>query len=174
MRSALLPVLFTGGALLLLQDPAAGEKGPGKTLPVAADLVLRNGKFWTVNKRQPEAEALAVWRDRILAVGADADVRPLIGPNTRVIDLGQRRVVPGFHDSHVHLLSSGLGLSQVALKDAKDEAEFGRRLREFDRKLPPGRWMLGGNWDHDGPFAGKLPTAELLDKYVPDRPVFLR
>src|SRR5262249_44279926 len=55
-----------------------------------------------------------------------------------------------------------------------DEAEFGRRLREFDRKLPPERWLLGGEWDHDRTFAGRLPTAELLDKYVPKRPVFLR
>jgi predicted amidohydrolase YtcJ len=82
--------------------------------------------------------------------------------------------VPGFYDSHVHLLGSGLRLSEVALKDAPDEAEFGRRLQEFDRKLPRDRWLLGGEWDHDRALAGKLPTAELIDKYVPDRPVFLR
>ena len=140
----------------------------------AADLILVNGKIWTVNKAQPEAEALAVWRDRILAVGRSADVRALAGPQTRVIDLKGRRVVPGFYDSHVHLLGSGLRLSQVALKDARDEAEFGRRLREFDKKLPRDRWLLGGEWDHDRTFHGQLPTAELLDKYVPDRPVFLR
>jgi predicted amidohydrolase YtcJ len=147
----------------------AGAKGP-----VAADAVFLHGKFWTVNKAQPQAEALAVWHGRILAVGSDADVRRLAGPHTRVIDLGGRRVLPGFHDCHVHLLGSGQRLSEVALKDAKDEAEFGRRLREFDHKLPPGRWLLGGEWDHDRTFGGKLPTAKLLDKYVPDRPVFLR
>src|SRR5262249_31570967 len=78
------------------------------------------------------------------------------------------------YDSHVHMLGGGLRLSQVALKDAKDEAEFGKRLQEFDRKLPRDRWMLGGEWDHDRALKGELPTAELLDKYVPDRPVFLR
>src|SRR5262249_31885882 len=52
--------------------------------------------------------------------------------------------------------------------------EFGKRLREFDKKLPRDRWLLGGEWDHDRTFAGKLPTAELLDKYVAERPVFLR
>jgi predicted amidohydrolase YtcJ len=141
---------------------------------VAADLVLLNGKIWTVNKAQLEATALAVWRDRILAVGTAADVKPLIGPKTRVLDLHQCRVLPGFHDSHVHLLSAGQLLSQVTLKDAADEAEFGRRLKAFDEKLPRDRWLLGGNWDHDRTFGGKLPTAALLDKYVPDRPVFLR
>src|SRR5205085_9885811 len=105
--------------------------------------------------------------------GRAADVKPLIGGKTRVLDLKGRRVVPGFYDSHVHLLAGGLGLGEVALKDAKDEAEFGRRLRAFDRKLPRDRWLLGGEWDHDRTFGGKLPTAGLVDKYVRDRPVFL-
>src|SRR5262249_61486132 len=139
-----------------------------------ADLVLVNGKVWTVDGARPEAEAVAVWRGRILAVGTTEEVRGLAGPRTRVLDLKGRRVVPGFYDSHVHLLGSGRRLSQVALKDAKDEAEFGRRLRAFDRKLPRDRWLLGGEWDHDRTFNGVLPTAELIDRYVPDRPVFLR
>jgi predicted amidohydrolase YtcJ len=137
-------------------------------------LIVVNGKFWTVNPLQPEAAALAVWRDRILAVGSNDEIRQLAGSKTQVIDLKGRRVVPGFHDSHVHLLSAGLGLARVQLKDAKDEAEFGRRLQEFDKKLPRDRWLLGGDWDHDRTFGGKLPTAAMVDKYVPDRPVFLR
>jgi predicted amidohydrolase YtcJ len=139
-----------------------------------ADLVLLGGKVWTVNRAQPEAEAVAVRGGRIVAVGKDADVKPLIGAKTRIIRLAGRRVLPGFHDSHVHMLASGMRLAQVALKDAKDEAEFGARLRAFDAKLPRGRWMLGGDWDHDRTFAGKLPDAALLDKYVSGRPVFLR
>ncbi len=141
---------------------------------VEADLVLLNGKIWTVNKKQPGAQALAIYRDRILAIGSDQQIRGYLGLNTQMIDLKGRRVVPGFYDSHVHLLGSGLRLAEVALKDAKDEAEFGRRLQEFDRKLPRDRWLLGGEWDHDRTFNGVLPTAALLDKYVPKRPVFLR
>jgi predicted amidohydrolase YtcJ len=141
---------------------------------LAADLVLTGGKVWTVDRHQPEAEAVAIYRDRIAAVGSDAAVRPLIGPRTRVIDLHGRRVLPGFYDSHVHLLGSGLRLAQVALKDAADEAEFGKRLREFAARLPRDRWLLGGEWDHDRTFAGRLPDAALIDRYVPDRPVFLR
>jgi hypothetical protein len=164
MSRCLLSALLAG--LFPLAARAAG--------PVAADLVLLHGKIWTVNKAQPEAEALACWRGRVLSVGTDKEIQPLVGPGTRVIDLKGRRVVPGLYDSHVHLLGSGLRLAEVALKDAKDEAEFGRRLQEFDRKLPRDRWLLGGEWDHDRTFGGALPTAELLDKYVPDRPVFLR
>src|SRR5207248_10568627 len=121
----------------------------------------------------PEAGGVAGWRDRSLAVGTTAEMKHLVGPKTRGLDLKGRRVVPGFYDSHIHLLGSGRRLSEVALKDAKDEAAFGRRLREFDRKLPRDRWLLGGEWDHDRTFKGVLPTAELIDKYVAERPVFL-
>ncbi len=72
------------------------------------------------------------------------------------------------------MLGSGLELSWVSLKDAKDEAEFGKRLKDFDDKTPRERWMLGGEWDHDRTFNGVLPTAKLIDKYVAKRPVFLR
>jgi predicted amidohydrolase YtcJ len=168
--SVLLP-----GCLFLLRGPAlAAEKSTGPSSPVTADVLLTHGKIWTVDKAQPEAEALAVWHGRILAVGKSADLQPLAGPRTRVINLKGRRVVPGFYDSHVHLLGSGMRLNEVALKDAKGEEEFGRRLREFDRKLPRDSWLLGGEWDHDRTFAGTLPSAALLDKYVSDRPVFLR
>src|SRR5579864_6888576 len=141
MRRACL--LFVASLAVAFTMPAPGD---GQQPALAADIVLINGKIWTVNKAQPETEAIAIRGERIVAVGRDADVKPLIGPKTRVIDLGRKRVLPGFHDSHVHLLSSGLRLRQVALKDAADEAEFGKRLVAFDRKLPPGRWMLGGNW----------------------------
>jgi predicted amidohydrolase YtcJ len=163
-------LLIGSGSRLLF----AADNQPPPFGTATADLVLVNGKIWTVAKARPEVQALAVWRDRILAVGTNAEIQRLAGPHTRTIDLKGRRVVPGFHDSHVHLLGGGLQLSQVTLKDAKDEAEFGRRLREFDRKLPRDRWLLGDDWDHDRTFNGQLPTAELLDKYVPDRPAFLR
>jgi predicted amidohydrolase YtcJ len=141
--------------------------------PVFADVVLKNAKIWTVNRSQPEAQSLAVWQGRILAVGSDPEIAPLVGPATQAVDLAGKRVVPGFHDCHVHLLNGGRRLSEVSLKDAADEAEFGRRLSEYSAKLPRDRWMLGGGWDHDRALSGVLPTAELIDKYVPNRPVYL-
>lgn len=141
---------------------------------VAADLVLTNAKVWTVDPAKPEAEALAVWNGHILAVGSDADIKKLVGPKTKVIDAGGKRALPGFYDSHLHLLGGGQQLARVELKDCADEAEFGKRLKAFDDKTPSDRWMLGGNWDHDRAFGGTLPTAETLDKYVKGRPVFLR
>ncbi len=114
---------------------STGPRAAGQPVRVTADSILINGKIWTVNKAQPEAEGIAVWRGRIIAVGSNAKVEALRGPDTQVIDLKGRRVVPGFYDSHIHLLGSGQRLSEVALKDAASEAEFGRRLRDFDRKL---------------------------------------
>ena len=156
----MLPLL---AAIALAADPVA-----------PADLVLVNAKVWTGDPAKPEAEALAAWNGHVLAVGSDADIKKLAGPKTKVIDAGGKRAVPGFYDSHLHFLGGGLQLARVDLKDAADEAEFGKRLKAFDEKTPKERWMLGGNWDHDRTFAGKLPTAETLDRYVKNRPVFLR
>ena len=147
---------------------------PAAEPAVAADLVVHNGKVWTGDPKRPEAQGVAVWRDRILKVGTDAEVKALAGAGTRLIDLKGGRLVPGFYDSHVHFLSGGRSLSSVDLKDAKDEAEFGRRLVDFDKITSRGRWLLGGLWDHDRTFKGELPTAATVDKYVKDRPVFIR
>src|SRR5579884_2673452 len=170
MKAWLPGVLVTG----LICVPTFAHDSTNPRTPFAADLVVLHGRIWTVNKKQPEAEALAVWHGRIIAVGKDGQVQALVGPHTQVLDARGQRIVPGFYDSHVHLLGAGLRLSQLALKDAHDEAEFGRRVRDFDRKLPPGRWLLGGEWDHDRTFHGQLPTAALLDKYDANRPAFLR
>jgi predicted amidohydrolase YtcJ len=161
-------LFLTGLAILFptVADDAAA--------PRIADAIYVNGKVWTVDPAHPQAQAIAVWRDRILAVGDDAAIRKLATAGTTIVDFGGKRVVPGFFDSHVHLLGSGLRLSEVGLKDAPNEEEFGRRLREFDQKLPPDRWLTGGEWDHDRALNGVLPSAELIDKYVPNRPVFLR
>lgn len=153
--------------LILLLAPAAEPA-------VAADLIVHNGKVWTGDAKRPEAQAVAVWRGRILKVGTDDEVKALAGANTKLIDLKGGRLVPGFYDSHLHFLGGGLSLARVDLKDAKDEAEFGARLKAFDANTPRGRWMTGGLWDHDRTFKGALPSAALLDKYVKDRPVFMR
>ncbi|MCX7702438.1 MAG: amidohydrolase family protein, partial [Gemmataceae bacterium] len=160
-------------ALLVLLASTAGLLAD---TPLAVDLLLVNAKIWTGDEKAPEAAVMGIAQGRIAFV-ATAEQWQKLGKAVsarRVIDVRNRRVVPGFYDSHIHLLSGGLRLSQVALKDAADEAEFGRRLQEFDRKLPRDQWMLGGEWDHDRALNGQLPTAELIDRYVKDRPVFLR
>jgi len=137
------------------------------------DSVLLNGKVWTA--ASPSwAEALLVRGGRIAAVGSTDEVRQRADSDAERIDLRGRLVLPGFHDSHLHFTGGALQLGKVELKDSPDEAEFGRRLRQEDRRLPPGRWMTGGRWDHDRTFGGALPSAAVIDRYVPERAVFLR
>ncbi|MGL4423143.1 MAG: amidohydrolase, partial [Gemmataceae bacterium] len=158
-------------ALIFLGFVKVGMAAP----PVAAaDLVLRNGKIWTNDPNNAAATALAASHGRILAVGDDARILELVGPKTTVIDLQGRRVVPGFYDSHLHFLGGGRFLSQVDLKDCSNAAEFASVLKKFVENLSRERWILGGNWDHDRAFAGKLPTAAMLDTLTEGRPAFLR
>ncbi len=138
-----------------------------------ADLVLINGKVWTVNDKQPEVEAVAILGNRIAAVGSTEEIRKWIGGNTKVIDLQGKRVTPGFNDSHVHFLDGGMGLASVQLRDARTPEEFRDRIRDFAAKLPKGRWILNGNWDHENWTPPALPTRQLIDAVTPDNPVFI-
>ncbi|HXE90426.1 MAG TPA: amidohydrolase [Terriglobales bacterium] len=138
-----------------------------------ADLILTNAKVWTVDKSRPEAEAVAVLGERIVAVGSRAEVEAWRGPKTRVLDAGGRRVVPGFNDSHVHFLSGGQLLDQVNLKDAADTKEFVRRIAGAVAKARPGEWVLGGNWDHENWTPAELPTRDMIDPVSPTTPVFV-
>lgn len=138
-----------------------------------ADMVLINGKIWTVDKEQPVAGSVAIKDGKILAVGSNKKIKQYIGSGTQVTDLKGKLVLPGFNDNHTHFVGAGFNLMGVDLKDVDSEAEFGMRLAEASKKLPPGSWITGGNWDHDRWPGSNLPTAELIDKYVPDRPVLV-
>lgn len=142
--------------------------------PRAASLVLLGGKVWTGCDARAEVEAVAVSGDRIIAAGGNAELKALAGRETRVIDLAGSRVLPGLCDGHVHLLGGGLLLARVDLREAESEEDFGKRLLAYASTLPAGRWLLGGNWDEERALGGKLPDGGLLDRFVPDRPVFLR
>ncbi|HEY6402001.1 MAG TPA: amidohydrolase [Blastocatellia bacterium] len=138
-----------------------------------ADLVLVNGKIWTVDDKRPEVEAIAILGNRIASVGSTAEIRKWIGENTKVIDLQGRRVTPGFNDSHVHFLDGGMGLASVQLRYARTPEEFRDRIRDFAAKLPKGRWILNGNWDHENWTPPTLPTRRLIDAVTPENPVFI-
>lgn len=140
--------------------------------PRSADLILVNGKVWTVDPSKPTAEAVAVIGDRIVAVGTNREIRTLEGTSTRVIDLRGRRLLPGFIDNHAHFLSGGFQLQSVDLRTAKDPSAFAALIEERARRNP-GRWITGGDWDHDAWPGGPLPTKELVDRFTPNTPVFV-
>src|SRR5262245_38213516 len=139
----------------------------------AADLIIRHAKIWTVDPTKPTAEAVAVLRDRIVAVGADADAAAWRGPQTQVIDAGGRLILPGFNDAHCHFVSGGQQLDAVDLNDATSAAEFARRIDERAKVTPKGEWILAGNWDETKWTPGELPTKELIDPLTGSVPVFV-
>jgi predicted amidohydrolase YtcJ len=141
---------------------------------LAADLVLTHGRIWTEDPARPEAEAVAALNGRIVRVGTSAEVAALVGPGTRVVDLHGRRVVPGFNDAHVHLISAGIGLAQVQLRDCKSRAELRERVAAYTKTLAPGEWLLGGNWDHENWTPAALPSHALIDEATAGHPALLR
>ena len=136
------------------------------------DTVYLNGNFWTGDARQAKAEAVAIASGNIVALGSTADIRKLATDKTRVVDLKGGHVVPGFIDNHVHFINGGLALDQVDLRDAATPAEFSRRIAQAAAKLPKGRWIKDGNWDHEL-WNGQLPTRDWIDKDTPETPVFV-
>jgi predicted amidohydrolase YtcJ len=139
----------------------------------AASLVLLNGKIWTANETQPRAEAVACLGNRIVAVGSNGEIRKWIGPGTEVLDLGGKLVLPGFNDAHVHFFSGGENLAGVQLRDAKSEDEFRARIAQFAAKQPAGRWITGGDWDHENWTPARLPTRQSIDAVTAGHPVFV-
>ena len=139
----------------------------------AADLIITNAKIWTVDKARPEAESLAVLRDRIVAVGSSAEVDAWHGPQTRIIDAQGKLLLPGFNDAHVHFVDGGDHLQQVQLKDAASPQEFARRIEQRVRTTPKGEWITGGDWDEQRWSPPDLPTKELVDPVTPTTPVWV-
>jgi len=135
-------------------------------------IAIVNGVVWTGEPDKPWAEAVAVSGDRIAAVGSTSEIRARISLQTRVIDALGGMVVPGFIDSHVHFLAGGLNLTSVRLRDAHSPAEFISRIKAFAATVAPGRWITGGEWDHQN-WGGELPQRSWIDSVTPDNPVWI-
>jgi predicted amidohydrolase YtcJ len=137
------------------------------------NLIIVNANVRTMDQSRPAAEAIAIYGDRIMAVGSNTEIRKLAGAGTRIIDAKQQLVLPGFNDSHVHFLGGGFQLSSVDLRDANSPDEFGLRIKAFAERRPAGRWITGGDWDHERWIGAPLPTKELVDRFTADTPVFV-
>jgi len=137
----------------------------------ATDLALINGRIWTGNKAQPWAEAIASRGERIIAVGSNDDVKKLTDSKTRLIDLRGKLALPGFIDDHTHFIEGGFHLLSVDLRDAATPEEFARRIKDHAAKLLAGRWITGGDWDHERWPGGQLPTKELIDRFTLNNPL---
>lgn len=135
-----------------------------------ADLVLTGGAVYTMDAARSWAEAVAVKKGRIVYVGSDAGAQRFVGSKTRVVRLGGRMVLPGFQDSHVHPVTGGVELGQCNLNDLATKEAILDKVRECAKTDGP--WVVGGGWSVTA-FPGGMPTREMLDAIISDRPVLL-
>lgn len=141
----------------------------------APDLILRNGRFTTLDRANPVADAVAIKDGRFTRVGRAQDILPLAGSDTRVIDLQGRRVLPGLIDNHLHIIRGGLNFNlELRWDGVRSLADAMAMLKRQVAITPAPQWVrvVGGFTEHQ--FAEKrLPTIEELNAVAPDTPVFL-
>jgi predicted amidohydrolase YtcJ len=158
--------LSTYFAFAVLAPAVLGAQGP-------ADLVLTNGRIYTVDNSRPVVSALAVRGGRVLFIGSDAEARVLANSSTRVIDLHGSTVLPGFTDAHAHLLGLGNLLRRVNLAGSTSYQEVIDRVKSWAKDTKPGEWILGRGWDQNRWATKEFPTHEALSLAFPNNPVVL-
>ena len=148
---------------------------PEHTLPAAAPLILLNGCFHTVDKSCPQASAVAIADGKFLAVGDADDVMRHRAPDSRVIDLGGRTVIPGLNDSHLHLIRGGLNYNlELRWEGVPSLADALRMLKEQALRTPNPQWVrVVGGWNEFQFAEKRMPTLDEINAAAPDTPVFI-
>jgi len=162
-------------ALFLLSAVVAAQQAPA----APATLVLRNGKIVTVDTALPEAQAVAINGDRIVAVGSNDAIQKFVGPGTRVIDLRGQLAIPGLIESHGHFMGFGQSKLTLDLMDVKDWNEIVSMVAAAAKQAKPGEWILGRGWHQEKwssvpkPNVEGFPFHDELSKVSPNNPVML-
>ena len=164
------------GLILLCAVYMQAQQPPAKP---KADVIFTHGNVYTgvpvmsAFKAIKRAEAIAVRGDRIEAVGENAEILKLKGPDTQIVDLGGHFVMPGFNDAHAHLIDGGFEKMNVNLVGVKSLDEFRERIRAKLNTAAPGDWILGDGWDENLWPVRALPSRWDIDEITTDHPVFL-
>jgi len=138
-----------------------------------ADLILYNAKVYTLNRKEPRAQAVAVKGKKIFAVGSNAKILRLKALKTKVINLKGKTVLPGFVDCHVHIRSYAKTLEQPELRDLTSIKQLQKRLRQAATGKPPNAWITARGFDEEKFKEKRLPTRFDLDEAVSGNPVFI-
>jgi len=147
---------------------------PAET-PVGADLIVFNAKISTGTLSQPSASALAVKHGKIYSVGTDSEILSLKGPNTQVIDAGLKRLVPGLHDAHIHVLNEFSYNYTVRWDGVPTLRRALEMLSEQAKRTPDGQWVkVIGGWSPYQFEENRLPTPDELRQAVPNRPFIVQ
>ena len=157
---------------------ALGLLGSEQTVEPAT-MVLRNGKIVSVDAAMPEAQAIAVRGDRIIAVGTNDAIQRYVGPATQVIDLKGQLAIPGLIESHGHFMGLGQSKMTLDLMDVKDWDEIVAMVGAAAKQAKPGEWILGRGWHQEKwatvpkPNVEGFPMHDALSKVSPNNPVML-
>jgi predicted amidohydrolase YtcJ len=135
--------------------------------------VFVNGNIYTMNEKQPHAEAIAVIGDRVVFVGSNADMKEYQTPDTRTVDLAGKTVVPGLTDSHCHIFGIGERELTLNLEGTNTLEDFLAKVKERVAKTQPGKWITGRGWIETFWKPPQFPTRGDLDRIAPDNPVVL-
>jgi predicted amidohydrolase YtcJ len=160
------PVMRAAAAILLY---VSGITADAET----ADKIFINGNIYTVNAKQPHAEAIAVKGDRIIFVGANADAEKFRTDKTRIVDLAGKTVTPGLTDSHCHIFGIGEREMHLNLEGTNTLDDFLAKVKERVAQVQNGKWISGRGWIETFWKPPQFPTRADLDKIAPDNPVFL-
>ncbi len=140
----------------------------------SADLVVTGGMVWTgLSSGRPQRGVVAIRGATILAVGDSAAVARYVGSGTRILRADGGLVMPGFVDGHTHFIDGGFQLASIDLRSAATPQEFIRRIAEYAKRLKPGQWITGGDWDHTLWKGAPLPRKDWIDSVTPNNPVFV-
>ena len=143
--------------------------------PCHADLALINGKIITVDKNFSTTEAISVKNDKIQHVGTTEEVKKLIGPETKVVDLKGKTVMPGLYDSHLHVTGTGSALMMINCRTPPMSSieDMKKAVAEKVKGAKPGEWILGRGWDQAKLAEHRNPSRYDLDEVAPENPVVL-
>jgi predicted amidohydrolase YtcJ len=142
-----------------------------KSIP--ADTVLIHARVYTVDSKNPWAQAIAIRDGKIIAAGSDEAIGEYQSPSTKVIDAKQHMVLPGFVDSHIHVMAGAAQLEQISLNDARTIDDFQKMIKDYAAAHPEKKWILGMGWVYSVFGKGGLPDKKLVDAVIADRPVYL-
>jgi predicted amidohydrolase YtcJ len=138
----------------------------------AVDLIIINGKVYAADGGTELAEAVAVRGNKVIRVGSNREIQRLKRAQTIVVDAKGGAVMPGFNDAHAHIVNGGLSLDQINLGDADTLDAIKDTIRVWSEAHPEREWITGRGWYYQ-PFGGAMPTRQMLDALVPDRPAYL-
>lgn len=138
----------------------------------AAETVYLNGNIYTVDNEFTKASAMAMKDSQLIYVGNDENADAYVGPDTNVVDLEEKTVIPGLNDGHIHYTSLGTRLLEIDAFN-KPKEEILELVQEEASSLEPGEWILGRGWNHELWPDEDFPAKEELDQVAPDNPVAL-